>query len=109
MNQRRHKFPMSNDVRIAILETHMSNIQSTVVAIREDTQTLRQEMKASTDALRQEMKASRDAFRQEMKDLSDRMDQRFSVINNRLWSNFMWLMGLIIGLSGLMAHGFHWI
>ena len=71
---------MSNEARIAVLETTILNINSTLLEIKQD-----------------------------VKRGFDKMDDRFANIENRLWSNFLWLMGMIIGLAGLIAHTQHWL
>ena len=71
---------MSNDVRLAVVETTILNINSTLLDLK-----------------------------QEIKRGFDKVDNRFDRIENRLWSNFLWLMGMIIGLAGLIAHTQHWI
>lgn len=81
------KPPMTNDERIAILETTIININSTLVDIKHDMTRLSDRMDVKFDSL----------------------DKKIDNINNRLWSNFLWLMGMIIGLAGLIAHAMHWI
>jgi hypothetical protein len=55
-------------------------------------------------------------MRQDIKQLSDRMDQKFDYfdkkldrLDNRMWVQFFWLMSMILGLAGLIAHAHHWI
>ena len=82
---------MSNEARIAVLETTILNINSTLLEIKQD-------MKHGFDKIDNKFVA-----------LENKMDNRFERIENRLWSNFLWLMGMIIGLAGLIAHTQHWI
>lgn len=78
---------MSNDARIAVLETTMTNINSTLLDIKQEIKDMKKDMKHSFELV----------------------DKKFDSINNRLWSNFLWLMGMMIGLAGLIAHTQHWI
>lgn len=39
----------------------------------------------------------------------DRLNQRMDKLDHRQWTNFLWLLSAIIGLAGVMAHGFHWL
>ena len=71
---------MNNSERIAVLETTILNINSTLLDLRQD-----------------------------MKRGFDKVENRFDKIENRLWSNFLWIMGMIIGLASLIAHTQHWV
>lgn len=124
MNARKNEAPMSNSHRLTILETTVANINATLNDLRQD----RREMYAKFDdfkrelhdlrielktEIRTEIKTEttllRNEFKNDIKQLSDKMDAKFDTINHRLWSNFLWLMGMIIGLAGLIAHTQHWI
>ena len=43
----------------------------------------------------------------------DKLDARIERINDRQWSNFIWLLGIMTGLTlgglGILAKGFHWL
>lgn len=80
MKAAKNESSMKNSERIAILETTILNINTTLLDLR-----------------------------QEMKYRFDKIDDKFDTLQNRLWSNFLWLMGMIIGLAGLIAHTQHWI
>jgi hypothetical protein len=86
---------MSNDARIAVLETTILNINTTMLDIKQD-------MKHSFERLETKMDTKFDA-------IEKKMDTKFAAIENRLWSNFLWIMGMIIGLTGLIAHTQRWI
>ncbi|MBV8801458.1 MAG: hypothetical protein JO131_00560, partial [Gammaproteobacteria bacterium] len=52
----------------------------------------------------------------DMKDLSEKtsydikhLSNKIDNLQNRMWSNFLWLMGMIMGLAGLIAHTQDWI
>lgn len=110
----------SNDVKIALLENTIIHINeglqriekrfdSVEQEIRSMRQELRQEIQKEVGSVRQEMHQEIGSVRQEMGSMRQEMHQGFKSINDRLWSNFLWLMGMIIGLAGLTAHGLHWI
>lgn len=82
---------MSNDARIAVLETTILNINSTLLDLKQD------------------IKHGFDKVDNKFTTLENKMDNRLERIENRLWSNFLWLMGMIIGLAGLIGHTQHWI
>ncbi len=54
-----------------------------------------------------------DMLESDMKHRFDKIESSTSLgfrdLHNRLWSNFLWLMTMIIGLAGLLAHAQHWI
>lgn len=66
------KYEMSENIKIAVLEQNISQINDTL----------------------------------------KRIEQDVKHINNRIWSNFLWLLSIIIGstvgLAYMMAHGFRW-
>jgi hypothetical protein len=37
------------------------------------------------------------------------MEQGFKDVNNRLWTNFFWMVGGFAGVLGLIAHALKWI
>jgi len=71
---------MSDDARLAILETTILNINSSLLDIKHD-----------------------------IRRLDEKIDGLQNSLQNRLWSNFLWLMGMMIGLAGLIAHTQHWL
>ncbi len=75
---------MSNDARLAVLETTILNINATLQDIKLDIKNMDNK-------------------------LNNKIDNKFDMLQNRLWSNFLWLMGMIIGLAGLIAHTQHCI
>ncbi|MCC2667043.1 MAG: hypothetical protein K0S63_959 [Gammaproteobacteria bacterium] len=38
-----------------------------------------------------------------------KIEDKFQILINRSWSSFLWLMSMMIGLAGLIAHAQHWI
>lgn len=75
------------------------------------------------DAFLDKMDSRFDAVDRKLKDFEQDMDRRFETterrlesldrkfefIHNRLWTMFIWLISMIIGLAGLIAHTQHWI
>jgi hypothetical protein len=45
---------------------------------------------------------------QTMQRLELSMNSKFDKLDTKIDSNFKWLLMIIVGLSGVMAHGFHW-
>lgn len=116
----RNEAYMSNDARIAVLETTILNINSTMIDIRQDVKRLSDKVDNKIDALETKMDSKIDALEAKMDKKFDavdskftslevKMDNKFESLNNRIWSNFLWLMSMMIGLAGLLAHTQHWI
>ncbi|OGT35608.1 MAG: hypothetical protein A3F11_00270 [Gammaproteobacteria bacterium RIFCSPHIGHO2_12_FULL_37_14] len=100
---------MSHDARIAVLETTILNINSTLLDIRQDIKRQSDKMDSKFDALENKFDKKFDAVDSKFDALEKKMDSKFDAIQNRLWSNFLWLMGMMIGLTGSIAHTQHWI
>jgi len=51
-------------------------------------------------------------IRAELRGLREDMNRRFEATEARQWSNFRWLLGIMLGgyagLFALIAHGLHW-
>ena len=91
MKPAKNEARMSTEVRLAVIETNLNNLNSTML-----------EFKHEMSQFKQEMKHEMSQFRQDMKNGFERVDAR-------LWAHFFWLMSMIIGLAGLIAHTQHWI
>ena len=91
MIPKKYEKHMSNDARIAVLETTILNINANLIDMRHDFKHAFEKMDSKLDTL------------------ESKMDSKFDAVQNRLWSNFLWLMGMIIGLAGLIAHTQHWV
>lgn len=87
MSTQKIKEQDSDNVRFAVLEHSIISINNSLIRIE-----------TRFDKIDNEFKEIRDEFKD---------------IRNEMKSDFRWLVtifgGLIIGLTGLMAHGFHWI
>lgn len=86
----KHEVPRmgNND---AVLEKTMLNINSTLLD-------LRQEMRHGFEKIDQRFEA-----------MDQKIDHKIDNVRNFIWSTFLWLTGMIIGLAGLIAHTQHWI
>jgi len=85
---------MSNEARIAVIEANVQNLN-------EGLHVLRQDIKYGFEQILGRFDKIDERF--------ERIDRKFDAIQDRLWSNFLWLISLIIGLAGLIAHAQHWI
>lgn len=121
MNQRKPGADMrSNDARIAVLETTILNINSTLIEMRQDFRHYAERIDAKIDALDkkidtkfgildEKIDTKIEILNIKIDTLDAKFDTKFDNLNNRLWSNFLWLMGMIICVAGLVAHALHWI
>ena len=111
---------MSVETRLAVVETALLNINSTLHDLKQDMKRGFDRIDSKFDAMDRKFEAKFDGMdskfetRFETKDkkfeaLDKKFDARCDRLENRLWSNFLWLMGMIIGLAGLVAHTQHWI
>jgi uncharacterized protein YPO0396 len=110
---------MSNDTKVAILENTMNHIYEDVRRVENRVHRVENRLASMDQRLGslEHIVDTKFAAIDKKFDAVDRqfdaVEQRFSTIDNRLWSNFLWLVGLLLGsvsgLAGLMAHGFHWI
>ncbi len=87
MTTQKIKDHYSDDVRIALLEKSINIINDTLVRFEKRFDNIDNQFKV--------------------------IDNEFKSIRNEMKSDFRWLVtifgGLILGLSGIMAHGFHWL
>ncbi len=85
--QPKQQYRNDNEVRIAILETTATHIYQTL-----------ERMEKRFDKIDGKLET---------------MDKKIDAINNRMWTNFLWLLGVMsafsVGLLGIMAKGFNWI
>jgi DNA anti-recombination protein RmuC len=133
---------MSNDAKIAVLETIAASTHETLIELKSKMNSLEdsikqgfarvdlnfvrvdQEMKQGFTRVDQEMKQGFARVDQEMKQgfarvdqdmkqgfarVDQEMKQGFRDVNNRIWTNFFWMIGGFASLLGLFAHAFHWI
>lgn len=112
MNARKHESHMSNDKRLTILETTILHINDSLMDIKHELRRqsdrmdrMENRMETRFDAIDKKF----DAVDKKFESLENKFESKFDAINNRLWSNFMWLTSMMVGLAGLIAHTQHWI
>lgn len=75
---------MSNDERIAVLETTINHIDASLADLRQD-----------------------------IKRMMDRMENKFDTLDKKIDSNFKWLLTIMIGgfvgTWGVLSHVLHWV
>lgn len=81
---------MSSNKNGSILQDHENRITRLEVVIENIAQTLSR-LEGKIDGLDSDMK------------------QGFKDINNRLWTNFFWMVGGFAGVLGIVAHAMKWI
>ncbi len=113
MKLRKNEALMSNDARIAVLETTILNINTTLQDIKGDLKNLDRKIDTKFDILDKKIDTKFDILDKKIDTKFDTLDKKidgkFDFLQSRLWSNHFWLMGMIIGLAGLIAHTQHWI
>ncbi len=77
---------MSNDERIAILETTIHHTDVSLLELKHDLKVMLEKIEARFD----------------------KMDARLEKLNDRLWTQFYWMMGGFAGILAVVAHAFHW-
>jgi len=103
------------DERLAILETVVGHINTNLQKIDQRFEKMEQRF----EKIDQQFEKMEQCFDNKLNKLETTMLSGFNEtkigfneINKRMWSNFLWLLGLILATSGglftLMAHGFHW-
>jgi len=89
------------DRRVAVLEQ-----------IAADTREVLQDIRAELRGLREDTNREIGGLRAEIGGLRTDMNRRFEANEARQWSNFRWLLGVMLGgyagLFALIAHGLHW-
>jgi len=88
----------SDDVRLALLEQSINNINNTLVRFEK-----------RFDNIDSELREIRNEFSGELKGVRG----EFKSIRSEMKSDFRWIVtifgGLMLGLAGIMTHGFHWL
>lgn len=100
---------MSNDARLAVLETTILNINTSLQDIKQDFRRLDNKFDALDEKFNNKFDAMDKKFDKKFDAIDNKFDNKFDSLQNRIWSNFLWLMGMIIGLAGLIAHTQHWL
>lgn len=97
-----------NTTRIAILETTIGHIHETLERIEKNMDKGFSEVSAKFG----EVNKIIDNIESKMEKGFFETNKRIDGINNQLWSNFKWLLGIMLaGFSsvlGIVAHALHW-
>ncbi len=101
--------PMSNDARIAVLETTIVNINTTLLDLKRSFEKMDNKFDSKFDAMDKKFEAKFEKFEAKFEAMDKKFDSKFDALQNRIWSNFLWMMGMMIGLASLIAHTQHWI
>jgi hypothetical protein len=98
----------TDDVRLALLEQSINNINNTLLRFekRFDQIDLR------FDNLNSELKSVLKDFRVDLNDIQAENKSDINDLRNDIKADFRWFIsifgGLLLSLGGMMAHGFHW-
>ena len=98
MKQAKNESIMSTGERLAVIENTMQHITATLVDIKQD-------MNRGFDRIDNRI----DHLDKKFEGKFTANEDRFSRLENRMWSNFLWLMGGMFGLAGLITHAHSWI
>src|SRR5579883_747844 len=94
MKLRKHEGSMSNDAKIAVLETTISHIHEALERIDKRFD--------SIDRKFDKIDRKFDKVDEEFKLLSNKMDTRFDQLNNRIWTLFFWMIGGFASMLGIL-------
>ncbi len=89
---------VKNDERIAVVETTLNHINVTL-----------DEIKNSLTRIDNKLDSRFDSLTKKIDYINDKFDSRFDTLNNRIWTQFYWMIGGFASIVAVMAHGFHWI
>ncbi len=100
---------MSNDERIAILETTIHHIDASLTGITQELRRLAERIDHKFDKIEDKF----NKIEEKIESKFDRIDQRFLEMDRKIDSNFKWLLGIMLGgfasTLGLIAHAVHWL
>lgn len=78
---------MTNDERMAVLETTIHHTDVSLLELKHDLKVMLEKMESRFD----------------------KIEAKFEKVNDRLWSQFYWMVGGFAGTLLIMAHGFKWV
>ena len=109
---------MSHDARMAVLETTVGHIHETLERLDKRFDVIDQRFNSidrKFEAIDRKFEAVDSKFEKMFEKMDDKVDSLrkemisgFRDINNRLWFNFIWVVGGFIGVLTLIARLFHW-
>jgi len=109
MAARRQEIYMSDDERLTIIETTLSNISAALIDNKHDMKHHFYMLDKRMDKKFDEIDKKFDRIDEKFEIMDERFDRKFQTLIDRSWSSFLWLMSMMIGLAGLIAHAQHWI
>lgn len=109
MKQAKNESVMSTEERLAVIENTMQHITATLVDIKQDMNRGLDRIDTKISAMDQKFETKLEAIDHKFECKFTANEDRFSRLENRMWSNFLWLMGGMFGLAGLIAHAHHWV
>ena len=108
----RQEAHMSDDNRLSALENSMLHINATLIDLKQDLRRQFDKIDDRFDAIDKKFDAIDKKFENvdtKFDAMNERLDRKLEILHNRLWSNFIWTITMIIGVAGLIAHAQHWI
>jgi hypothetical protein len=95
-------YPFTIDVRVALLESSIASINQTLLRIETNTT-------AQLSELKYEMNKRFDDSKSDTNRQFDDIKSSIDGLKKDCKSDFRWILTIISGVVGIMAHGFHWI
>jgi septal ring factor EnvC (AmiA/AmiB activator) len=89
MTSEKIKDHYSDDVRLALLEQSINNINNTMIRFEKTFERIERKFEKIDERF-------------------DRIDDELKGIRRELKNDTRWLLTVIAALGGIMAHGFHW-
>ncbi len=107
---------MSTEARLTVLENSVQSIHSILLDFRQEMKRGFDKIDSRFETIERKIEAQDLKFENKFESvdrkfeaIDRKLDLRCDRLESRLWSNFLWLMGMVIGLAGLIAHTQHWI
>jgi uncharacterized coiled-coil protein SlyX len=98
----------NHDVRIALLEQSISNINETMIRFEKRFDRIDEKL----DKITKNFDDKLQKFELKFEKLENNVISKLESFNNRLWINFYWILGTMFTLScagaGILAKGFGW-
>jgi hypothetical protein len=88
----------NHESRITRLEVTQENISQALIDI-----------KSTLVSLDNKIDNKFDTLDGKISNLDKKFDTKFDSLNNRLWTNFFWMIGGFASVLGIVAHALHWV
>lgn len=103
--QPKQHYRNDNEVRIAVVETTIGHINQTLIRIEKRFDSIDKRFEKIDEKL--------ETMDKKIDDKLKTMDGKIDAINSRMWTIFLWILGVMssfsLGLLWTIAKGFHWI